>query len=286
MRAASSPPPRVVVLGGNGFVGSAVCRAALRRLGGAGAAAGDGGDGQRVASVSRSGAPAHAEAWTESVAWHVADASDAEQLAPLLPAGPRSAVISCVGAFGSNAHMERACGDVTIAAAKAAAAAGTEHFVFVSVHDFAFPEAFVRRFGYLNGKRRAEAAVKEHFPDGRGVIVRPGAVYGNRKVYPPGGGVLEVPLPWVFRPLARSLGGRAADWRAKRRAMAGGLAPGPLATLAELSLTAPVSVEALGESCVAAAMGDLDAELDPAAPIVDEVRLAQFDAAADFGRAW
>jgi hypothetical protein len=33
-------------------------------------------------------------------------------------------------------------------------------------------------------------------------------------------------------------------------------------------------------------MGDLDAELDPAAPIVDEVRLAQFDAAADFGRAW
>eukprot|EP00793_Prasinoderma_coloniale_P003113 PRCOL_00006580-RA len=268
----------LLVLGGNGFVGGAVCRAGLRHE-------------LSVASASRSGAPPHSEPWVERVRWHAADALVRGELEPLLPRGPGSAVVSCVGAFGSNATMERLCGDATAEAAAAAAAAGTERFVFVSAHDFRFPEAIVRNFGYLNGKRRAEEAVRQHFPDGKGIIVRPGAVYGSRKVYRgtgPGGtegGHFEVPLHLLFRPLARA-GAVTQAWRTARRASPGGLlGVGALEPLGELALTAPVSVRALGDACVAAAKGDLDAELSTGWPVVDEIRLAEFDAACEYGTA-
>lgn len=61
------PPPRtqILVVGGNGYVGSAVCQEALKR-------------GLEVASMSRSGRPTTLSApWMEQVDWIKADALEA-----------------------------------------------------------------------------------------------------------------------------------------------------------------------------------------------------------------
>ena len=48
--------PRVLVFGGNGFVGSRVCEEALKT-------------GLEVVSVNRSGAPRHRAPWMDQVSW-------------------------------------------------------------------------------------------------------------------------------------------------------------------------------------------------------------------------
>ncbi|OCH93427.1 NAD-P-binding protein [Obba rivulosa] len=68
---------RILVVGGNGFVGSAVCKAALAR-------------GMQVTSISSSGKPyrtpkGHAPAWTSKVDWRAGDALQPASYAHLLP---------------------------------------------------------------------------------------------------------------------------------------------------------------------------------------------------------
>ncbi|KAI6150431.1 hypothetical protein BKA82DRAFT_993276 [Pisolithus tinctorius] len=68
---------KILVVGGNGFIGSAVCRAALAR-------------GIQVTSISSSGRPyrtpkGHAPAWVSKVEWRKADALVPETYADLLP---------------------------------------------------------------------------------------------------------------------------------------------------------------------------------------------------------
>ncbi|KAL5511210.1 hypothetical protein ACEPAH_4425 [Sanghuangporus vaninii] len=77
----------ILVVGGNGFIGSAVCKAALTR-------------GMRVTSLSSSGRPfhtpkGHAPAWTERVEWRAADALNPEQYASLLDG--KTAVVHTLG---------------------------------------------------------------------------------------------------------------------------------------------------------------------------------------------
>ncbi|KAL5489874.1 hypothetical protein ACEPAI_4706 [Sanghuangporus weigelae] len=77
----------ILVVGGNGFIGSAVCKAALTR-------------GMRVTSLSSSGRPfrtpkGHAPAWTERVEWRAADAFNPEQYASLLDG--KTAVVHTLG---------------------------------------------------------------------------------------------------------------------------------------------------------------------------------------------
>jgi hypothetical protein len=69
-------------------------------------------------------------------------------------------VVSCVGAFGSDAFMERVCGDATVGMAKAAKAAKVRNFAFVSAHDYKLPLVLK---GYYAGKRcaRRGAALQE-----------------------------------------------------------------------------------------------------------------------------
>ncbi|KAH9996798.1 hypothetical protein BJV77DRAFT_128704 [Russula vinacea] len=82
-----SPLRKVLVVGGNGFIGSAVCRAALRL-------------GYRVTSISSSGRPfqtprGHTPTWTEKVEWLRADALQPETYSHLLPGV--SAVVHTLG---------------------------------------------------------------------------------------------------------------------------------------------------------------------------------------------
>ncbi|EJK54557.1 hypothetical protein THAOC_25802, partial [Thalassiosira oceanica] len=112
---------RVLVLGGNGYVGQNVCTASLQR-------------GVAVRSLNRSGppktSPAHLAAPLSQVEWVSGDIFDKAAREEAM--SDVDAVISCVGAFGSNSFMSRICGDATIEAVQTAKEKKVERFGFVS----------------------------------------------------------------------------------------------------------------------------------------------------------
>ncbi len=168
--------PSVLVLGGNGFVGSAVCAAAVSA-------------GMRVSSLSRSGRPgwydkiaedereAH---WATHVDWKSGDVFEPASLreAMMRDEAPVDAVVSSIGAFGNTEFMLKMNGQATIGAVEVAKELGVPRFVFISAHDYGFP---VRNLvaGYYDGKQNAEAAITELYGDA-GVMLRASAVYGKR----------------------------------------------------------------------------------------------------------
>ena len=102
-------------------------------------------------------------------------------------------VISTVGSFGTNAAMERSCGDATIAAIRSARAAGSSSssssssvsaFAFISSAQVGGPHVPPPSGimgGYFNGKARVEQSLRESFSNSF-VIARPGFVYGPRMI--------------------------------------------------------------------------------------------------------
>lgn len=167
--AAAEPVRKVVVFGGNGYVGSHVCKALLA-LGGANKVT-------HITSINRSGQPTDPEwdHWWRDVEWVKADALDPDEWSQHLEGA--TGVVSCVGAFGSNEFMERICGDATVGIAKAAKAAKVKNFAFIGAHDYKLPLVLK---GYYAGKKKAEAAVEANFPN-TGVFLRPAFVHGTRQ---------------------------------------------------------------------------------------------------------
>ncbi|KAL6961059.1 hypothetical protein U1Q18_038822 [Sarracenia purpurea var. burkii] len=174
------PPPteKLLVLGGNGFVGSHICREALKR-------------GLTVSSFNRSGKPFVNDSWVNRVFWHQGNI--------LLPDALKNAlngvtsVISCVGGFGSNSHMYKINGTANINAIRAAAEQGIKRFVYVSAADFGLANYLLQ--GYYEGKKAAETELMIRFPYG-GVILRPGFIHGTRQV-----GSMKLPLGIIGSPL-------------------------------------------------------------------------------------
>lgn len=80
---------RLVVFGGNGFVGSCVCQSGLHL-------------GAEVISVNRSGRPQGNEEWIDRVKWVQGDISDPKSEVLLEAVRGATGAVSCVGAFGSN----------------------------------------------------------------------------------------------------------------------------------------------------------------------------------------
>lgn len=169
---------KLLVLGGNGYVGTHVCKEALAK-------------GVPVASLSRSGRPGVLQPWSDEVEWVKGDLFHPANWRTALD--DVSAVISCVGGFGSNEQMRKINGGANVEAIRAAADAGVERFVFVSAHDFGLP-GFVLR-GYYEGKRAAEDELLKKFPYS-GVILRPGFIHGVRQV-----GSVKLPLNAIGSPL-------------------------------------------------------------------------------------
>lgn len=175
----ASPPAseKILVLGGNGFVGSHVCKEAIER-------------GISVSSLNRSGKPSVWESWANNVAWHQGDL--------LLPDSWKvfdgvTSVISCVGGFGSNSQMFKINGTANINAIRAASEKGVKRFVYISAADFGVANYLLK--GYYEGKRATEAELLSKFPYG-GVILRPGFIYGTRRV-----GSINLPLSVIGSPL-------------------------------------------------------------------------------------
>ena len=111
---------RLLVLGGNGYVGQNICRAAL-----------DSGK-FSVSSLSRSGKPSNpgpclANEMMDEVEWLEGDIFDAQRRDEVFEGV--DVIVSTIGAFGSNDFMEKICGDAT-AEAVDAAVKNTQHETF------------------------------------------------------------------------------------------------------------------------------------------------------------
>ncbi|GBF87375.1 hypothetical protein Rsub_00086 [Raphidocelis subcapitata] len=224
-QAPPSGPPTVVVFGGRGFVGSAVCQEALKQ-------------GLEVVSVTPSGTPPLTRApWVDRVEWVRANALEPRTYQHLLPGAV--AAISCVGGFGSTQQMLQVNGAANAAAIAAARAAGVPRFAYVSAHMPPVPGFEQLMEGYVKGKRQAEEELARQYPDG-GVALRPWIIYGDRAV----SSTIQLPLGLLFGPVEQLL---------KRVPNARQLADTPLAGALFLP---PVSVRAVARAAVAAATDD------------------------------
>ncbi|KAI9192023.1 hypothetical protein LWI28_017099 [Acer negundo] len=174
------PPPtdKLLVLGGNGFVGSHILREALER-------------GVVVSSLSRSGRSSLHDSWANNITWHQGNLLSPDSWKEAF--NGVTSVISCVGGFGSNSYMYKINGTANINAIRVAAEKGVKRFVYISAADFGVVNYVLQ--GYYEGKRAAETELLTKFPYG-GVILRPGFIYGTRTV-----GSMKVPLGIVGSPL-------------------------------------------------------------------------------------
>ncbi|XP_030524704.1 uncharacterized protein At1g32220, chloroplastic isoform X2 [Rhodamnia argentea] len=173
---------RVVVLGGSGFVGSAICKAAVSK-------------GIEVVSLSRSGRPTYQGSWVDQVTWASGDVFYANWDEVLVGA---TAVVSTLGGFGSEEQMQRINGEANVVAVNAAKDFGVPKFVLISVHDYNLP-SFLLSSGYFTGKRKAESEVLSKYPNA-GVVLRPGFIYGKRRI-----DGIEIPLDFIGEPVERIL---------------------------------------------------------------------------------
>ncbi|KAH8613610.1 putative NAD dependent epimerase dehydratase family NAD(P)H binding [Trypanosoma vivax] len=211
---------KLLVFGGTGFIGSAVIKRALRR-------------GWHVVCGTRGGLPAsgsplsielerlkvakqrssvEAEGlevldFESSLEFITIDATSRSQVAQFLEdQADASAIVSCVGKLTRD-HDEarRVCGDANanIAAVLYESNHAARRFVLVSAEPpNPFNNVLCHRWvlkGYLLGKKIAERAVLENL-GARGVVLRPGFVYGSRYV-PLGGSGISIPLWLLGKPL-------------------------------------------------------------------------------------
>lgn len=158
----------LLVIGGSGFVGNAVCRYALSQ-------------GIKVYSLSRSGRPAGTEAWKNQVEYIRGDALNTESYKDIL--NECEAVIHTVGILldsktfnfkdsyeGSYEHMNR---DTALAAVKLLEYTD-KTFVYLSA-ERGIPVAP----RYLDTKRQVEEYLKINSDKFNFGIVRPGFMYSN-----------------------------------------------------------------------------------------------------------
>mmetsp|Transcript_28096 Transcript_28096/g.47497 ORF Transcript_28096/g.47497 Transcript_28096/m.47497 type:complete len:260 (+) Transcript_28096:79-858(+) len=222
---AKTLPKKIIVFGGNGYIGQNVANRALSL-------------GLEVTSISRSGPPTHpidgyAPGWVNQVTWEKGDVLDFSPCVDWKSVlKEKDGAVSCIGAFGSNEFMEKLNGHANVNIAKLSSEAGLKNLVFISADGDHVPSFILP--GYFNGKRLADQAVSKYFR-GAGVILKPGFVHGPRKI-----GSITLPLHWVGRPL---------EWL---------LCSTGLSTLNALSSALPVSVEDVAIAAVAGSIGELN----------------------------
>ena len=182
----------LLVLGGNGYVGQNVIHAAIQSN-----------LFSEVRSFNRTGAPSsppqHLAESLSQVEWIKGDIFDSPAREDATDGS--YAVVSCIGAFGSNDFMKKICGDATIEAIKTSKSKGVQRFGFVSsaqVYEGSVGlkiPSYMPMQGYFRGKYNAEQELLESYPDGH-VILRPGFIFGKRQI-----GSIQLPLQLIGAPI-------------------------------------------------------------------------------------
>ena len=159
---------KIVVFGGNGFVGSEI----LRRLSSAPAV--------QAISVSRRGvAPSHCSDFADKVEWQAGDCLDAKTYAAALEGA--AAVVMSVGSPplpGDVAEARRANGATNVTVIEAAAQAKVGRAVIVGATMPPWLDRVAE--GYVLGKQDAFEALGTFALHGAATVVKPSAVYGTR----------------------------------------------------------------------------------------------------------
>lgn len=234
----------VTVFGGTGFTGSRVCKLLVSK-------------GATVNSVSKSGTVpswCSSEDWTKEVTWRKADLLSGDETALDEAVGNPDAVVSCVGAIGTDPTiLRRGNGDANAAAFASAARGGKLRraaYVSVSSEVDACKENWLPEFfgSYFEGKTIAErAAVDALGGDAKKLcLVKPTFVYGGSEfgLLPPrvnfeyGAGVEELLMLPPFEFLAN-------------------VSPG----LIKVALRPPVCVDSVAAACAKAAADESGGDL-------------------------
>lgn len=160
---------KLVVPGGNGFIGSEICRIAVQ-------------NGHEVAAFGRRGRPPLTPArhpWTQEVEWRAANVFEPDTWRDLLDGA--DAVVHCIGTIRERPEQDipfpRVNANAVILAAAETADAEAEAFVFLSVRD---NPPFIDE-AFLAAKRRVEREIPETYPELRFVSLRPNLVFGPRQ---------------------------------------------------------------------------------------------------------
>ncbi|KAL7535337.1 hypothetical protein ACHAWF_005135 [Thalassiosira exigua] len=238
----------VTVFGGTGFAGSRVCKILAQK-------------GASVTSVSKSGTVpqwCRDEEWTKEVTWNAADLMSADDASLDRAVGSPEAVVSCVGAIGTDPEkLRRGNGDANAAAFGSAKRGGELRraaYVSVGSEVDACKENWLPEFfkSYFEGKIVAEkAAIDSVGGDPTKVcLVKPTFIYGGTDfgLLPPrvnfeyGAGVEELLMLPPFKFLADATPG-----------------------LIKVALRPPVCVDSVAAACARAAMDDSGADL----PVLD-----------------
>ena len=181
------------VAGGSGFIGSNVCKEAIRT-------------GFEVISLSRSGRPKHIkEKWTDRVEWIKSDVLHGDQYRDQLKRATN--VVSCVGMFGvgkSNMVYESNA-DTNIYLAHLAANECSKLTKFGYVSAFQYATWAQKPFqSYYNGKLKAELIIEALFPK-KYFLLRPNWVFGWKHMAGPlwfPSQVIGNPVEHVMQPIA------------------------------------------------------------------------------------
>lgn len=163
------PVATIVVPGGNGFIGSEVCRIAVQ-------------NGHEVAAFGRTGRPALTPArhpWMQEVQWRAADVFSPDTWRDLLDEA--DAVVHTIATIQEDADrgitFDRLNAESALLVADEAVEADVNAFVFLSVRD----KPPIVPYEFLSAKRRAERTLHEQYADLRTVTLRPNLVYGPQK---------------------------------------------------------------------------------------------------------